>query len=107
MPIVYLGISGAISIYVDITKAYKNAVLITMVESTHTHRRWRNRQVMTQIMPILCRLWQWLCQYYADDNDSHSQTLMQMIMILISTPYPLIATALHRGKGSTLSLARF
>ena len=53
MPILYLSISGAISIYVDITIAYKNAVLITMVESMHTHSRQRNRQVMTVTMPIL------------------------------------------------------
>ena len=58
MPIVYLGISGAISIYVDITKAYGFEIAITMDDVAHTPRRWRNRQVMAVVMPILCRLWQ-------------------------------------------------
>ena len=55
MPIVYLGILGAILIYVDITIAYGFDIGISMDDVAHTPRRWRNRQVMTQTMPILCR----------------------------------------------------
>ena len=58
MPILYLSISEAISIYVDITIAYGFEIAITMDDVAHTLRLWRNRQVMTQTMPILCRLWQ-------------------------------------------------
>lgn len=58
MPIVYWGILRAILIYVDITIAYGFEIVITMDDVAHTPRRWRNRKVMTQTMPILCRLWQ-------------------------------------------------
>lgn len=58
MPILYLSISEAISIYVDITIAYGFEIAITMDDVAHTHSRQRNRQVMTVTMPILWRLWQ-------------------------------------------------
>lgn len=58
MSIVYLSILKAILIYVDITIAYGFDIGITMDDVAHTHRLPRNRQVMAQTMPILCRLWQ-------------------------------------------------
>ena len=71
MPIVYLSILKAILIYVDITIAYGFDIGITMDDVAHTHRLPRNRQVMTQTMPIL-----WCC------GSDYANT-MQMITILI------------------------
>ena len=71
MPILYLGILDAISIYVDITIAYTFEIGIIKDDVAHTHRLPRNRQVMTQTMPIL-----WCC------GSDYANTL-QMITILI------------------------